>query len=164
MNIINDKYYNDARQFIQTHFQDESLSDAIKNKLSELYNSLNSENAQSIYNEANKIYYGALKQNQLDFMLQRNELIGQYFVILGIIFLLGAAFKLVGYIGKKYTFQYPRLNNIWKYINRTAIVTMSLSAVGIFVFALIFLLGAFELVGYIATTYIPVNFWHHHNI
>ena len=92
--IINDKYYEDTKKLIQKYISEKFLTNDIKNKLIEYYQSLTYDNALLTYNEVSKIYKDEAFKSRRDIDLS----ILKYS---GITFLTGGILTLFSIIGHK---------------------------------------------------------------
>lgn len=90
-----DQYYNKARTFIQEHIQKEILSDEVKNKFIEYYQSINTENAKHIYDSVSALYSDAVKVNRREILLFELKWSGT-------LSLFGCIIILFGTIGKRF--------------------------------------------------------------
>lgn len=103
--LKSDYYYDQARNFIQTHISSSCISEESNKKLLELYNSINAENAKNVYDEAVKIYNSSAQLQKQNFNMGCLKLFGTIFGIGGIV-------AIVGYLGNKYIGD-PYVNTKW---------------------------------------------------
>lgn len=89
--IINTNLYRETQQFIYQHIREPFLSDATRNKLVDLYNTLTIDNAGQVYNQAKYLYLLAQNEAMKPWLDFRKQMMYDCWLILafcGIIFLL----------------------------------------------------------------------------
>ena len=107
--IINDHYYDKAREFIQEHVKGNFLSEEVKTKFAEYYQSLNAENAKHVYEEVSKLYSDAVAISKREFNMGAFQ-----FALL--VFAISGGVSLVGTIGDYFIPKISRWHRYSKYI------------------------------------------------
>jgi hypothetical protein len=120
--IISDKYYDDAKKFIQDKVRDTMSSEESRNRLVKLYNSLTVDNSKEIYSKAFEIYSNEYKKQWRAFQiswLQRSCYV----------FLLALTIFIIGALGLQYTKKKSPLNSFFSTMSTFGIVIMLLSVI-----------------------------------
>jgi len=123
--IINDKYYDKATNFIQEHITSEILTDEVRNKFTEYYQSLTMENAKYIFDEVSELYNEAVRVNRHEFMSMQLKLAGT-------LFLYGGGIGLIGVVGKKLIPEKSKFNKYAEYVQNAGLCVMGLSFIMLF--------------------------------
>jgi hypothetical protein len=89
--ITNNHYYTQTRQFIETHATESFLSQEIKDKFVEFYQSVNTENAKVVYDEVCNLYNHAKDMNRREFNSAMLKLSLMVFLVSGATSLVGTA-------------------------------------------------------------------------
>jgi len=123
--IINDKYYDKATNFIQEHITSEILTDEVRNKFTEYYQSLTMENAKYVFDEVSKLYNEAVQVNRHEFMSMQLKFAGT-------IFLYGGGISLIGMVGKKLIPEKSNFHKYAEYVQNGGLCVVGLSVIMLF--------------------------------